>query len=75
MADHLTATGIPVRVTYSNLTVTAGQQNLSCCGKRQIIILDDVSGVLEPGSLTLVIGPPGSGAFAVQYCQGTLKAP
>ena len=33
----------------------------SSSGKMQLVILDHVSGVLKPGRLTLLLGPPASG--------------
>ena len=57
-----------VGVTYSMLSVSATDSSrVKCCclGRRERVpVLDHVSGILKPGTVTLVIGPPGSGERA-----------
>jgi len=58
-----TANNVRVRVTYTNLSVSASEPKtgyrawLPWVPRRKISVLEGVSGTLEPGTMTLVIGP------------------
>ena len=42
--------------------------------KRRLVILDKISGVLKPGRLTLLLGPPSSGkSTLLKALSGTLQ--
>jgi ABC-type multidrug transport system ATPase subunit len=61
--------GLPIRVAYTDLCVSVNDESVApWCGLRardRIDVLDGISGVLEPGTLTLVLGPPGSGSTII----------
>lgn len=66
VSPALLVTPPPIVVAYSDLAVAVSLSTGTCCGPRaRVSVLEGLSGVLRPGTLTLVIGPPGSGKSAL----------